>query len=259
MNLSHAIRLNSLQIVDKKKRKRRQNRLRKFNFLRSILRAIIFHLVPYFLKTIRSILSFAEKHKYIIPIYRELPNYNKKKLLRRRHIISSNFIETFYVRHFKFLQPLHLFEARPNFPPSHNQPSRSSFHHRLSMTEYLVATERSAQRSRSIVAAKKLESHKTPKETPDCSLREAGHRHHTRIQGAAEGSTHTTRKGGWNVYILFNDKSARNQRIFAWTFSPYTRPLPSSNRRYSYDPPVLPLRDRMIEYNRPPSKRNGAG
>lgn len=125
------------------------------------------------------------------------------------------------------------------------------------MTEYLVATERSAQRSRSIVAAKKLESHKTPKETPDCSLREARHRHHTRIQGAAEGSAHTTRKGGWNVYILFNDKSARNQRIFAWTFSPYTRPLPSSNRRYSYDPPVLPLWDRMIEYNRPPSKRNG--
>lgn len=78
LNLSHAIRLNSLQIVDKKKRKRRQNRLRKFNFLRSILRAIIFHLVPYFLKTIRSILSFAEKHKCIIPIYRELSNYNKK-------------------------------------------------------------------------------------------------------------------------------------------------------------------------------------
>lgn len=163
MNLSHAIRLNSLQIVDKKKRKRRQNRLRKFNFLRSILRAIIFHLVPYFLKTIRSILSFAEKHKCIIPIYRELSNYNKKKLLRRRHIISSNFIETFYVRHFKFLQPLHLFEARPNFPPSHNQPSRSSFHHRLSMTEYLVATKRSAQRSS---PQRSLNRTKPPKKPP---------------------------------------------------------------------------------------------
>lgn len=136
----------------------------------------------------------------------------------------------------------------------------------LSMTEYLVATKRSAQRSgehrhrKEAWIAQKREPPKKPPVAP--SVRE-GHATTPGFKVQPGRIAHTTRKGGWSVYILFTaikvHATGGSSSPNTWTFSPYTRPLPSSNRRYSYDPPVLPLRDRMIEYNRPPSKRNGAG
>lgn len=100
----------------------------------------------------------------------------------------------------------------------HHRASRSSFHHRLSLYDRISRSHETlgskirgaSSPQRSLNRTKAW----TPKETPGCSLREGGPRHHTRIQGAArKDRTHNEKGRMERVYTFHSDKSARNRRI----------------------------------------------
>lgn len=87
----------------------------------------------------------------------------------------------------------------------------------LSMTEYLVATKRSAQRSgehRHRKEAWIAQKREPPKKSPVAPSVREGHATTPGFKVQPGRIAHTTRKGGMErVYTFHSDKSARNRRI----------------------------------------------